>query len=108
MPGFARQQCRAWIETDMGLCKSRCYHDSPGSNAGRGLKHTQFGSEFDVQKDSPGSNAGRGLKQALCVKLPKIASDSPGSNAGRGLKHLNTLLVALSWTIRPAAMPGVD
>ena len=59
-------------------------------------------------EDSPGSNAGRGLKQGRLAPLVSNHRDSPGSNAGRGLKHAdreNQLVVLL---IRPAAMPGVD
>ena len=82
--GFARQQCRAWIETLAVLDRSVVSSDSPGSNAGRGLKHVCW--------------RGFGL---LCT-------DSPGSNAGRGLKRYMPEGGALSYQIRPAAMPGVD
>ena len=37
--GFARQQCRAWIETQNTNWYALGPIDSPGSNAGRGLKH---------------------------------------------------------------------
>ena len=58
--------------------------------------------------DSPGFNAGRGLKQTMVI-LPAISTtDSPGFNAGRGLKRPGVNYYdGVAW-IRPVLMPGVD
>ena len=85
--GFARQQCRAWIETVVRARIGKAAGDSPGSNAGRGLKRRCQAPGCRSPKDSPGSNAGRGLKLHQRAVLEQIDRDSPGSNAGRGLKH---------------------
>ena len=61
-----------------------------------------------LNPDSPGSNAGRGLKRWQQAGTHYCPLDSPGSNAGRGLKHTTPLNVTVRLWIRPAAMPGVD
>ncbi len=58
--------------------------------------------------DSPGFNAGRGLKQRLEVVADGRNTDSPGFNAGRGLKRFNGVSSNRAIRIRPALMPGVD
>ncbi len=40
-----------------------------------------------IDADSPGINAGRGLKLCLPCQVALTGSDSPGINAGRGLKQ---------------------
>ena len=82
--------------------------DSPGFNAGRGLKLFYHRRRRGQLGDSPGFNAGRGLKQIRSQNIRHQHADSPGFNAGRGLKPIqragrNTVVL-----IRPALMPGVD
>ena len=105
---------------------------SPGSNAGRGLKHVTHIMSMGPHKASPGSNAGRGLKREHPVRdqypRPRIARQqcrarietaemsidelkrvaSPGSNAGRGLKPFASEQPLIDLAHRPAAMPGAD
>ena len=91
---FARQQCRAWIETQVRHSRHGEAPDSPGSNAGRGLKQVRVALGPALEQDSPGSNAGRGLKRTALALTDAARLDSPGSNAGRGLKHHLTLVSA--------------
>ena len=105
---FARQQCRAWIETFLMRALPRAVADSPGSNAGRGLKHATIERDALIWLDSPGSNAGRGLKPLHSLLYCRVCHDSPGSNAGRGLKLVQLHGRRFDGRIRPAAMPGVD
>jgi len=60
--------------------------DSPGINAGRGLKQERASIYRAGELDSPGINAGRGLKLRCPHEQPITCTDSPGINAGRGLK----------------------
>ena len=61
--------------------------DSPGINAGRGLKLIDGERNGMMRPDSPGINAGRGLKLHLVSSHLARWQDSPGINAGRGLKQ---------------------
>ena len=61
-----------------------------------------------MQADSPGINAGRGLKLHDVAFLVAPIDDSPGINAGRGLKPLKINGEDRVLMIRPALMPGVD
>ena len=61
-----------------------------------------------MQADSPGINAGRGLKLTVRSLSMSLVRDSPGINAGRGLKHMGYPFVIINVEIRPALMPGVD
>ena len=81
---FARQHCRARIETLRSSSHCLRLNESPGSNAGRGLKQMSHVYSFVGGEDSPGSKAGRGLKPFTIGT--SISVD----------------------TIRPAAMPGAD
>ena len=62
-------------------------HESPGFNAGRGLKPSSISVRWPQTGESPGFNAGRGLKPLPCFPLPLGLGESPGFNAGRGLKQ---------------------
>ena len=112
----ARQQWRAWIETNMQWqTKADAKGESPASNGGRGLKLTDL--RFDNEADrvarqqwrawiethsvqlshagayeSPASNGGRGLKHAGQAVDNCLRCESPASNGGRGLKlsHLQS------------------
>ena len=81
---FARQQCRAWIETGTRLCARGRW----------------------------GRFARQQCRAWIETRLPQLShpasQDSPGSNAGRGLKQSNMESAAALARIRPAAMPGVD
>ena len=130
--GFARQQCRAWIETCQRHPQPRRLRDSPGSNAGRGLKLqsatgkrrlTRFArqqcrawietsvSEFvELWKSRFARQQCRAWIEtgAYRIAMPPLKTDSPGSNAGRGLKLRCARRTQSCGWIRPAAMPRAD
>ncbi len=58
----ARQRCRAWIETTKNMALRARRSESPGSDAGRGLKRINGFHLVSPEGESPGSDAGRGLK----------------------------------------------
>ena len=52
------------VDCNFGECASDdSFCDSPGINAGRGLKPNKYPKFLADMGDSPGINAGRGLKQ---------------------------------------------
>ena len=82
---------------------------SPGSKAGRGLKHQQLMGAVMRVLVSPGSKAGRGLKQAQHQIALGGRGVSPGSKAGRGLKlQGRAARHAARAEFRPAQKPGAD
>ena len=82
--------------------------DSPGINAGRGLKQRCWVRLASAACDSPGINAGRGLKLVALLIHGDSTEDSPGINAGRGLKQRRRCGYVPVCAIRPVLMPGVD
>ena len=130
--GFARQQWRAWIETQPSPSTPATRAGSPVSNGGRGLKRVQRfrgaapGEGFARQQwrawietlrqstasvpcfGSPVSNGGRGLKHATAAGRMELTHGSPVSNGGRGLKHVARRHLAAAGRVRPSAMAGVD
>ena len=82
--------------------------ESPGSDAGRGLKLVEVQQRRNCPQESPGSDAGRGLKHSPHHLLFEAFDESPGSDAGRGLKPDPAQVVTVVLVSRPAAMPGVD
>ena len=58
--------------------------------------------------ESPGFNAGRGLKPVRMSMTAAAAPESPGFNAGRGLKHSFNRRLGINLLSRPVLMPGVD
>ena len=55
---IARQQCRARIETPLSATVVAVYRASPGSNAGRGLKHLKNKLESPCNKHRPAAMPG--------------------------------------------------
>ena len=86
--------------------KVRC--ESPGSDAGRGLKLNKPPHVTSGYFESPGSDAGRGLKQNTPSQVASRSTESPGSDAGRGLKPVERGHARFAVVSRPAVMPGVD
>ena len=82
--------------------------ESPGIDAGRGLKQRGLVGKVEQYLESPGIDAGRGLKQLLRLVIPRCLSESPGIDAGRGLKPLRFYASSGDTVSRPALMPGVD
>ena len=82
--------------------------ESPGFNAGRGLKLLARAGQHQHTRESPGFNAGRGLKQSIPYGTLRHCLESPGFNAGRGLKRHWANSPGKVVGSRPVLMPGVD
>ena len=104
----ARQQWRAWIETNMQWqTKADAKGESPASNGGRGLKLTDL--RFDNEADRVARQQWRAWIETHSVQLSHAgAYESPASNGGRGLKPTASSSVMRARMSRPPAMAGVD
>ena len=61
-----------------------------------------------LPEDSPGVEAGCGLKHAGMLQQLAGAFDSPGVEAGCGLKRINVTAEKSANEIHPVLKPGVD
>ncbi len=106
---IARQQWRARIETQAPGAVLAAVAASPASNGGRGLKLVhQVALKVVGQLASPASNGGRGLKLAVSLRHLVQPLASPASNGGRGLKLAGARGEYPRKTHRPPAMAGAD